>query len=560
MSSRRRKDGNPAIATLDQLTGEHRRRLALSAWTSVAGSLILVAELGCVALTIAEILSTGSAAAAFTYLAVFLILAVVRIALESVSTTLAATATEDVKLHARRELTGAIAELSPADRARPLAGETANLLTSHVDALGPYLTRYRPARLRATVIPLAVLCITAYFSWVAAIVLLAAGPLIPIFMALIGAEARSASERQLQQIGTMNAGLLDRLQGLTTLRLFDAIPRAAETLRREGEEIRKRTMAVLRIAFISSAVLELFSALGVAFAAVYVGFSLLGYFQFGAYGGLSLAGGLFVLMIAPEYFRPLRDFAAAYHDQASAFAACNEIGKLLDDSRQRLPARNAEISPLARLELDNVSAVLDGTTILPAFSLRIERGERVALVGPSGSGKSMLLALLAGLVAPASGRILVNGREKVSCAIAWLGQRPAFMQGSVRANLAMYREFPDLDGFDAAIRIAHAGDVIAKLGRGYDEVLRENAANLSGGEAQRLAIARLALSKADLILADEPTEHLDAETAEAVIGGLFASAADRTLIVATHDPRIVSRADRVIDVRHLPGKGLEAAA
>lgn len=558
--SSRRKDGNRARAALDRLTGAQRRTLTLSAWASVAGSLILIAELGCVALAIAEILNTRSAAAAFSYLAAFLVLALARIAIEGVSTALAANAAEEIKLHARRELSGAIAELSPVDRVRPLAGEIANLLTSHIDALGPYLTRYRPSRLRTAVIPLAVLIITAYFSWVAAAVLLVAGPLIPIFMALIGAEARSASERQLQQIGTMNAGLLDRLQGLTTLRLFDAIPRAAESLLREGQEIRKRTMAVLRIAFISSAVLELFSALGVAFSAVYIGFSLLGYFQFGAYGGLSLAGALFVLMIAPEYFRPLRDFAAAYHDQASAFAACNEIEKLLDQSRRRLPARSAETVPLMRLELDEVSVALGGTTILPTFSLHIERGECIALVGPSGAGKSILLALIAGLVAPTRGRLSVNGREDASCTVAWLGQKPAFTQGSVKANLLMSRVLADRDGFDEAIRTAHAEDIIAKLERGYDEVLRENAANLSGGEAQRLAIARLALSKADLILADEPTEHLDADTAEAVIDGLFASAKGRTLIVATHDARIVGRADRMIDVRHLPGKSFGAAA
>ena len=556
----RRKEGNRARIALDRLTGAQRRTLNLSAWASVAGSLILIAELGCVALAIAEILNTRSAAAAFSYLAAFLVLALARIAIEGVSTTLAANAAEEIKLHARRELSGAIAELSPVDRVRPLAGEIANLLTSHVDALGPYLTRYRPSRLRTAVIPPAVLIITAYFSWVAAAVLLVAGPLIPIFMALIGAEARSASERQLQQIGTMNAELLDRLQGLTTLRLFDAIPRAAESLLREGQEIRKRTMAVLRIAFISSAVLELFSALGVAFAAVYIGFSLLGYFQFGAYGGLSLTGALFVLMIAPEYFRPLRDFAAAYHDQASAFAACNEIEKLLDQSRRRLPTRSAETVPLVRLELDEVSVALGDTTILPTFSLHIERGECIALVGPSGTGKSMLLALIAGLVAPAGGRLSVNGRDDVSCTIAWLGQKPAFTQGSVKANLLMSRVLADRDGFDAAIRTAHAEDIIAKLERGYDEVLRENAANLSGGEAQRLAIARLALSKADLILADEPTEHLDADTAEAVIDGLFSSAKGRTLIVATHDARIVGRADRAIDVRHLPGKSFGAAA
>lgn len=172
----------------------------------------------------------------------------------------------------------------------------------------------------------------------------------------------------------------------------------------------------------------------------------------------------------------------------------------------------------------------------------------------------MLLALLAGLIAPSTGKILFNGKPDTTCRIAWLGQRPAFMQGSLAANLTMNRLDADRAAFPAALELAQAGEIVARLDRGLDEILRENASNLSGGEAQRLAIARLALTKADFILADEPTEHLDAATAEAVIDGLFTLAQGKTLIVATHDPRIVSRAARVIEVKKLTGGNkLEAA-
>lgn len=561
MIRKRKKQPNAAGTALQRLLGAQARPLAHSAWLSVLAALVLLGELFCVALAIATLLDRPSLDAILPYLAAFAGLALMRIAVESVAAALAARASEEIQERARRELADAIAGISPLDKNRPHAGEVATLMTTHVDALGPYLSRYRPARLRAAIIPIAVLLTTAYFSWVAALVLLCTGPLIPVFMALIGMQAQAASERQLKEIGTMNAGLLDRIKGLATLRLFDAVPHATATLLREGEDIRARTMAVLRIAFLSSAVLELFAAVGVAFAAVYVGFNLLGLVSFGAYGELSLFGGIFVLMIAPEYFRPLREFAAAYHDQAAARAASEEIEKVLGGQWLTLAPRGNTVEACGSVSADKVSVALGGTVILPPFSLDIKAGEQIALTGPSGSGKSVLLALLAGLVTPSSGKILVNGRPDATCRIAWLGQRPAFVQGSLAANLTMYRPGADRAAFSAALALAQADEIVAKLDRGLDEVLRENAANLSGGEAQRLAIARLALAEADFILADEPTEHLDAATAEAVIDGLFKLAEGKTLLVATHDPRIVSRAERVIDVRKLIGRdALEAAA
>jgi len=544
---------------LTALVGENSRALTIGGIASVLAAFIFIAELAAIALAIDSVLRTSSSEAALYYLALFALLALVRIAVDALSSRMLAKAAEEVKLRTRTRLVDALAEISPVDKRRPHAGEIAALLTSHVDTLGPYLTRYHASRLRAVSVPLFVLAVTACFSWAATIVLMIAGPLIPVFMALIGGKARIASEKQLQEVGSMNGALLDRLQGLTTMKLFDAVPRATATLLEEGNAIRVRTMSVLRIAFLSSAVLELFSALGVAFVAVYVGFNLLGHVSFGAYGELTLSAGLFVLMIAPEYFRPLRDFAAAYHERAAALAACREIGNLLDGDWIALPQRTKSREPLHSLRAVQAKLTISGKTIIPAFGLSIERGEHVALIGESGSGKSMLLALFGRLLAPSEGKILVNENADANCDVAWLGQRPAFLQGSLASNLALYRSEPVQAELASAISLANAESVVEKFSRGYHEIVRENAANVSGGEAQRLAIARLALSRAGLILADEPTEHLDDETAQAVIDGLFSLAQGRTLIVATHDPRIMKRVSRVIDVAKLTGYSGAAA-
>ncbi len=545
---------------LTALVGENSRVLTLGGIASILAAFIFIAELAAIALAIDSVLRTSSSEAALYYLALFALLALVRIAVDALSSRMLAKAAEEVKLRTRTRLVDALAEISPVDKRRPHAGEIAALLTSHVDTLGPYLTRYHASRLRAVSVPLFVLAVTACFSWAATIVLMIAGPLIPVFMALIGGKARIASEKQLQEVGSMNGALLDRLQGLTTLKLFDAVPRATAALLEEGNSIRTRTMSVLRIAFLSSAVLELFSALGVAFVAVYVGFNLLGHVSFGAYGELTLSAGLFVLMIAPEYFRPLRDFAAAYHERAAALAACREIGNLLDGDWIALPQRTKSREPLHSLRAVQAKLTISGKTIIPAFGLSIERGEHVALIGESGSGKSMLLALFGRLLAPSEGKILVNESADANCDVAWLGQRPAFLQGSLASNLALYRSEPVQTELASAISLANAESVVEKFSRGYHEIIRENAANVSGGEAQRLAIARLALSRAGLILADEPTEHLDDETAQAVIDGLFSLAQGRTLIVATHDPRIVKRVSRIVEVEKLAGGHNGAAA
>lgn len=436
----------------------------------------------------------------------------------------------------------------PESPAAATSAAEAALVVQKLPLLVPALTRYGPARWRVMVMPAVIVMLVLPVSWVVALILLIAGPLIPLFMALVGMAAKEASQRQMVEIGDMNSLLIDRLSALTDIRLMDAGARTLADFAARAEALRMRTMAVLRIAFLSSAVLELFAALGVAMVAVYVGFSLLGTLRFGAWGsGLSLGEGVFVLMLAPEFFRPLRDLAAAWHDRAAALALAEDLRAAeAEDVPQvlGLGAAAARLPGPPRIVLRAVSVTVSGRRI--AFpDLDLAPGTRLAVTGPSGVGKSTLLALLAGQIRAETGTIEVAGvtldeasADGWRAALALVPQAVHFADRAVAEVLD-----PRGLGEDPARALAAAGarDVVARLPGGLAARLGETGAGLSGGEARRLLVARALLSGAAVILADEPTADLDPETADAVTEGLLSAArAGATLIVATHDPRLVA--------------------
>lgn len=448
----------------------------------------------------------------------------------------------------RRGALAALAARDPLDADRTASGAAASVVAEQAEAVLPWLHRYRSVQLKVVTVPFVLLAAVASISWAAALILLVAAPLIPVFMALVGMRAKAASEAQLAELGTMNAVLMDRLRGLSTIRALDAVDITAERLRGSAEGVRRRTMAVLRIAFLSSAVLELFSALGVAMVAVYVGFHLLGDLTFGAWGGrMGLAQGLFVLLLAPAFFEPLRELAAVWHDRAAGEAAHDALMALgAAPAPDPAPApAEATISGPPSLSLQGLSFThpASGRGIPQGFGLEVAPGERVALFGPSGSGKSTLLALIAGLALPDRGRIAIGGRPLDASTradlrrrIAWIGHRPHMIAGSLTANIRFGRE-------------VDAGPPLARLLPGIDPARQVGEAGfgLSGGEAVRLAIARaIADPAADIVLADEPTAHLDGETAARVRTALIEATAGRTLVVATHDPDLAAALDRVI--------------
>lgn len=457
----------------------------------------------------------------------------------------------------------ALAARSPLDRGRAHAGAAASALAEQADAILPWQTRYQGAMWRVRLMPVLILLPVAWYSWAAAAVLVLAAPLIPMFMVIVGWRARAASQAQWLQMGSMNAFLLDRLRGLPTLRALGSTEATARRLRASAEDLRQRTMRVLRIAFLSSAVLELFAALGVAMVAAYVGFHLLGHLDFGAWGRrLSLAEGLFILLLAPAFFEPLRELASVWHDRAAGLAAMDALEglhaggvPLLDEARSAPGTPQASAVGLPpRVRIENLTfAFPNETPVFQSFVLDVKPGEHIALMGGSGAGKTVLMSLIAGLLPASQGRIEIGGvaltavsARRLRERMAWMAQRSHVFSGSVRHNVSLGRAAVGDTQVRQAIQWARL-DKVAQAHPGAS--LGEGGTGLSGGEAARLALARLmAAPHADLLLADEPTAHLDTETAEQVIESLVALAQGRTLIVATHDPALAMRMDRVIEL------------
>ncbi|MGA0561444.1 thiol reductant ABC exporter subunit CydD [Ancylobacter sp. VNQ12] len=449
-----------------------------------------------------------------------------------------------------------LARRSPLDIARPASGLAASVLAEQAETVVPYLSRFQPARMRAVVVPLVLLGCIVPFSWAAGLVLAVAAPLIPLFMALIGLGAKAASEEQLVELGGMNAFLLDRLRGLATIRSLGAVDATARRLRADAESLRRRTMVVLRIAFLSSAVLELFSALGVAMVAGYIGFHLLGVFSFGSWGEpLGLGRGLFILLLAPAFFEPLRELSAVWHDRASGQAALAALSRLADEGARIVGAdvpEAARSSAAPALDLHTVSFrhAGGGAAVFDGFDLHVVPGEHVALFAPSGAGKSTLLALLAGLARPEAGQVVIGGEVmtdanagRLRARMAYVGQAPHIFAGTLAGNVTLHRDI-GREGVTGALEAARLGDVAAMRG---PAPIGEGGRGLSGGEALRLALARLAVDDhADIILADEPTAHLDSATAAEVSDALVELARGRTLVLATHDARLAARMDRIV--------------
>ena len=529
-----------------------------------AAALIWIPQAALIAFSIGRLADGAGASDIVPAAAGLALLGLIRALLDGAGARLAFRAARDQLSELRARAVAALAARSPLDTGRMASGAAASALAEQAEAVVPYLSRFFPARLRMGLVPLAILAVILPFAWVPVLLLAMAAPLIPLFMALVGWRAKAASEEQMAEVGGMNAFLLDRLRGLSTIRALDAVDLTARRLRANADGVRARTMAVLRIAFLSSAVLELFSALGVAMVAVYVGFHLLGALGFGAWGArLSLGEGLFILMLAPAFFEPLRDFSAAWHDRAAGRAAFEALEALageglpLPGARFSAPEGSAD-DPHGALgvRIQNVALVHAGrdAPILSGLDLHVRAGERVALLGPSGVGKTSLLAAIAGL-APAVGDIVIGGtRLSDSTAPAlrrrmgFVGQSPHMFAGTLAGNILLGRTGFGPPELDAAIEGA-----ALPPGTPAHAAVGEGGVGFSGGEVRRIALARAAIDPGvGLILADEPTAHLDAETAGAVTEALLSFAEGRTLIVATHDPALAARMDRVIRLGETP--------
>lgn len=429
------------------------------------------------------------------------------------------------------------------------SGALVTLAADAIDTLDGHVARFLPARQAAALAPLIVLAATALASPVAALIQIAT--LIPFIaaLALAGGAAADESRRQLEALTRLSGRFADRIRALPVILAFRAEVRERVALGRAAEQLADRTLKVLRVAFLSSGALEFFAALSVALLAVYCGFNLLGLLPFPVPEKLDLARALFVLALAPEFYAPMRRLAAAYHEKQAAETAADALMPL-DEPR-------SEPQPLApqgsAIRFDGITIAYPGAArpAVSDFSLELAEGEIVALLGPSGSGKSSLLHLLLGLAPLSAGEVLVGGQPLSEtggfAALArWAGQSPLLIPGSIRDNLLLAN--PNASEAEIANAVTAAGLDVALAGRdgGLDAPLDMRGGGLSGGERRRLALARAMLKPAPLLLLDEPTAHLDAAAEAALIPVIARAAAGRTTLIATHSEALSAIADRIV--------------
>ncbi len=464
-----------------------------------------------------------------------------------------------VKTGLRRALSGRIFALGPAYAARERSADLATTFTDGIEALEPYFARYLPQRTLVALVPLAILATLIPIDWVSALVLAVSGPLIPLFMVFVGSRAEAINRRQWRALLAMSAHLLDAIQGITTLRLFGRAREEIALIARISEEYRRTTMASLRVAFLTSAVLEFFAALAIALVAVIFGARLL-------HGHADFFAAFLVLLLVPEFFLPLRTLATHYHTRMSALAAARRIFEVLDEPL-RLPS-GTETAPRGAVSIvcRGLEAGYEpGRPILRGLDCAFPAGSASAIVGRSGAGKSSLAAAILGFIAPAAGTILVGGvplaaleRESWWRQLAYVPQAPRIFAGTIAENLRLARPEADAAALRAACRRALLLEVIEALPDGFETRLGEGGIGLSGGEIQRLALARAFLKDAPLLILDEATAHLDLETEALVAEAIADLARGRTAILIAHRLATVRRAEQILVMEE--GRVVESGA
>ncbi|MFC5722710.1 thiol reductant ABC exporter subunit CydD [Streptomyces gamaensis] len=527
-----------------------RRHMAASTGLSLLTAAVTVAQ----AVLLAGVLAEGFARHTVPggRLAALAAVLAARALLAWARTALAQRAAADAKQLLRERVTGALRRVGPVRLAARRHGETATLLTRGLDALDPYVTGYLPTLAAMTVVPLAVVAYLAATDLASAVVILVTLPLIPLFGALVGTHTARRTARQWRLLSRLGGHFLDVVAGLPTLRAFGRERHQTRVVAAMADAHRRATLRTLRVAFLSSLVLETVATLSVALVAVPVGLRLLR-------GELDLNTALVVLFLAPEAYLPLRAAGAAFHDSAEGVAVAERAFALLDEdtparSAGQLPAPDPRTSPL---RLENVTVRYPGRAApaLDRVTLTVRPGEHVALTGPSGAGKSTLLAALLGFVTPSSGRVLVGGTDLAEADpadwrahVAWVPQRPHLFAATVADNIRLGR--PDASDAEvrAAARAAAAEEFIDELPDGYATLLGERGAGLSAGQRQRIALARAFLRDAPVLLLDEPTSHLDPHSEAEVTRATARLMRGRTTIVVAHRFALLPHVDRIVTV------------
>ncbi|CAI0724240.1 heme ABC transporter permease/ATP-binding protein CydD [Serratia fonticola] len=449
-----------------------------------------------------------------------------------------------IRQRMRAQVLDKLQQLGPAWIQGKPAGSWASIIVEQIEDMQDYYSRYLPQMYLAVFIPVLILITVFPINWAAGFILLATAPLIPLFMALVGMGAADANRRNFVALARLSGNFLDRLRGLDTLRLFNRGQAETDHIAKSSEDFRQRTMEVLRLAFLSSAVLEFFASISIAVVAVYFGFSYLGELNFGSYGmGVTLFAGFLVLILAPEFFQPLRDLGAFYHAKAQAVGAAEALetflaaeGEQVGNGSQTLNSEEALNIRAQQLEILSPN----GVVLAGPLDFTLPANQRIALVGLSGAGKSSLLNLLLGFL-PYRGSLLINGIELRELAavnwrqqLGWVGQNPHLPAQTLRDNILLGYPQASEDQLQQAVEQAYVSEFLPHLPKGLATDLGDGAARLSVGQAQRVAVARALLSPRRLLLLDEPAASLDAHSERLVMQALNAASHQQTTLLVTH--------------------------
>jgi len=464
-----------------------------------------------------------------------------------------------IKTDLRERLFTHIQGLGPAYTRAERTGELTTAAVEGIEALDAYFSQYLPQLVITALVPLSILIFVFPIDLLSGFVLLITGPLIPFFMILIGKGAEVVTKRQYETLSRLSAHFLDSLQGLTTLKIFGRSKPHAENIARVSEQFRDTTMQVLRISFLSALVLELLTTLSTAVIAVEIGLRLL-------YARMDFLQALFILVLAPEFYLPLRMLGLRFHAGMDGTAAARRIFEILNmplENRELGTGKGLPDSRIPNIELSNLSFIYPNVSspALQDINLTIQAGQHIALVGPSGAGKSTLVNLLLGFIQPSKGNILLNTNDANNqfnnprhlphswnsrFGIAWVPQRPYLFHDTIAANIRLGNPAATQEQLVEAAKAAYLHEFITSLPDDYETIIGEGGARLSGGQAQRLALARAFLKDTTILILDEPTSNLDPETESLLEESTRKLMQGKTVITIAHRLNTVFQADRIV--------------